>query len=137
MFKNDLELGQKFEDYILGKIKKKYPKAYRIEGENKDGDIYIPEIKEMVECKFDRMAHKTGNIALEVEYKGNPSGIVTSKSKWWAVGIYEKYAIIPKEELLIFSCLYDKISAGDNNYSTIILAPIDDWYYSFSFRAYG
>lgn len=137
MFNEDLKLGHRFEEFVLKRVRLRYPNAKRIDGEYKGGDIYIPEINEMVECKFDRMAHKTGNIALEVGYKGNPSGIVTSKSKWWAVGIKKGFFIILTEELKMTCVLYDTINGGDNGNSKIKLIPIDDLVRTFKLMQYS
>jgi hypothetical protein len=40
--------------------------------------------KEQVEIKTERSWwRKTGNIAIEYEYRGNPSGIDKTEAKWW------------------------------------------------------
>ena len=40
--------------------------------------------KEQVEIKTERSWwRKTGNIAIEYEYRGKPSGIDKTSSKWW------------------------------------------------------
>ena len=35
------------------------------------------------ECKADRMAHKTGNLCIEYQSRGKPSGISTSEADFW------------------------------------------------------
>lgn len=82
-FEQDLKTGKKYEQEILTIVKKKYPNAHIIEGYCKEGDIYVPEINEYVEVKYDGMSNKTGNIVVEVAYNGKPSALMTTKSYRW------------------------------------------------------
>lgn len=36
-----------------------------------------------LEVKRDKMAWKTGNIAIEIECRGKPSGVMITQSDWW------------------------------------------------------
>ena len=38
-----------------------------------------------VEVKHDLQAPKTDNVAIETAYRGQPSGIITSKATWWVI----------------------------------------------------
>lgn len=42
-----------------------------------------------IEVKTDRMAHKTGNVFIEITYKGRPSGISTTEADYWLYRIHE------------------------------------------------
>ena len=46
-----------------------------------------------LEVKTDFKAHKTGNIAIEIECNGKPSGLATTEAEWWLFNIR-----IPKGE---------------------------------------
>jgi hypothetical protein len=47
------------------------------------------------EFKADRLASKTGNMAIEFNHKGNPSGIAKSLADFWNyVIVYEKVAVV-------------------------------------------
>ena len=123
-FKKDLIFGQYYERMYLEYIK--YNSV--IFSNKKEYDILIDNnIK--VEVKSDRLAYKTGNLAIEYNYKNQPSGIMTSMSNYWVYFIiypnnkHECYKI-PIDELkfLIQSC--KSINAGDNKQSKIKLLPI-------------
>jgi|TARA_R110000851_G_scaffold109897_3_gene232343 hypothetical protein len=43
-----------------------------------------------VEVKTDRLAAKTGNLAIEFKYKGKPSGILTTKADEWFFVVLEE-----------------------------------------------
>ena len=43
-FQEDLKVGKLYENIVLNKIKRKYPKAHIIDGYCKDWDIFIPRI---------------------------------------------------------------------------------------------
>lgn len=84
-FKRDLERGKYHETYILNKIQKKYKQAYIVDGYYKEYDIYIPELDFGIEVKFDERSSQTGNIIIETESNDKPSGISTTKAKYWVI----------------------------------------------------
>ena len=83
-----------------------------------------------VEVKFDRMAHLTGNLFVEVYSRGKASGISTTKANYWIFRIQEKsYALIVNTEKLKELCRIvhqtdGLIRGGDNNTSYGVLIPI-------------
>ena len=88
-----------------------------------------------LEVKTDFKTHKTGNIAIEVECNGKPSGLSTTEADWWLFNIR-----IPKEEpmlLIISRHRLRKIAqqhihrghvmmGGDNKASKLVLVPISE-----------
>jgi len=84
-FWKDLETGHQIEEKVLKTIHEKYPKAYMEEGYFKEWDIYIPELGIGVEVKSDQKSKYTGNIVIEIEHGGKPSGISTSKAHYWVI----------------------------------------------------
>ena len=84
-FKRDLEAGKVYESYVLDKIKRKYPKAYMIDGYCKEWDIFVPELNCGIEVKSDQKSLYTNNIVIEVEFNNKPSALTTSKAKWWVI----------------------------------------------------
>ena len=84
-FQEDLKVGKLYENIVLNKIKRIYPKAHIIDGYCKDWDIFVPELNFGVEVKSDKKSLHTGNIVIEVEMNGKPSALSTSKSKWWVI----------------------------------------------------
>lgn len=83
-----------------------------------------------IEVKTDRMAHKTGNIAVEFRYKGNPSGISKTEAHYWAFVLFDGGLIYfietnrLKEIARICYMNNGFVKGGDNNMSDIILIPI-------------
>jgi len=95
------------------------------------------KILETVEFKKDYKAHETGNIAVEYKYRGNPSGIATTKAKYVAYILVDKkqndnVVFFMKTEILRMMCraYLDKpehnIMGGDNNESNLILLPVKE-----------
>ena len=78
---------------------------------------------------------RTGNIAFEIRYKGNPSGISTTKATWLIQALnYNNQNImmltfkISLLKVILKRMVKEKIAeikkGGDDNNSTIILTPI-------------
>ena len=89
-----------------------------------------------IEVKTERDIWKTtGNIAIEIRYKGEPSGLSTTDSSVWIHLLCYKGTIeggfifsVPKLKEIIKSLLRDKIAhlkmGGDDNKSQLVLIPI-------------
>jgi hypothetical protein len=107
------------------------------------GKIYEQKVKDIfegkggIEVKTERGAwKKTGNIAIEIRYKGNPSGLSTTNADWW-VHILSNNGDIDTALMFKVNKLKKKISklvsrkeahivmGGDNNKSEIVLVPIN------------
>jgi hypothetical protein len=107
-FYYDLDFGEKAEDWVK--------------------EIFSNGGK--VEVKFDRMAHLTGNLFVEVYSRGKASGISTTKANYWIFLIEEKsYALIVNTEKLKELCriVYQTdglVKGGDNNTFDGVLIPI-------------
>ena len=52
-----------------------------------------------LEVKSDQGAWKTGNVFVEYEYRGQPSGISTSEADYWAFECDGTYFIVPRARL--------------------------------------
>jgi hypothetical protein len=78
------------------------------------------------------MAHHTGNIAIEYEFNGKPSGISTTKADYWAFVLGDKSLVvfIKTENLKDIARAWFKsgsvVSGGDFNSSKMILVPITE-----------
>ena len=78
----------------------------------------------------------TGNIAIEIKFKGKPSGLAKTKADWWfhiltLDGAMVTMVCFPVSKLkqiikeLLKKKLVRKVMGGDNNDSEILLVPID------------
>jgi hypothetical protein len=85
VFSKDLEIGKKYENIVLCMVRKKYPKAYIVDGYCKEWDIFVPELNFGIEVKLDKKSIDTGNIVIEIEFDGKPSALTTTKAKWWVI----------------------------------------------------
>ena len=88
-FQSDLKKGQKVESIILEKLKKDHAGIKRVLGKKKEYDL-IADDGYTAEVKFDELSEKTGNVGIEFECYGHPSGIeVTTAYEW--IHIYKLY----------------------------------------------
>lgn len=130
-FDNDLQDGISAENLMLRIIRKKYPKAIRIKSYFKKFDIFVPETSQKFEIKYDRVSELTGNIAIEFEYDGKPSGIKTSEADYFIFVTNRKAFIIKTDKLkklIIETEMFLKVvKGGDNNKSKMYLIRINDF----------
>lgn len=102
----------------------KYDLAFGVEGELSFVDL----VNKSVEVKRDRVAHKTGNVFIEYESRGRPSGISTSQSDFYAYYISDVCILISTEKLKDICRKHlntsKDIKGGDNNTSKGILLPV-------------
>lgn len=79
-----------------------------------------------VEVKSDKLARHTGNLFIEVSYRGQPSGISTTQADFWAFEYdSDTWLIIPTEKLKRFvnecSCA---VRGGDHKEALGVLLPL-------------
>jgi hypothetical protein len=101
-----------------------------------EGETWFDEIvsNRKFEVKTDRLSAKTGNIYIEYESRGKPSGIKTTQADYWVYKVTESKAIVIKTEELIQivrQLIIDKkaipnVKGGDNNTSIGVLVKIKD-----------
>lgn len=93
---SDLNFGEKMEmQYLSHTNHKSYKK---IKGNFKDYDLEITDNNDKIhtiEIKADRQTRNTGNIFIEFECNGKPSGITTSKADLWAY--FENYPTLESQ----------------------------------------
>jgi hypothetical protein len=84
-------IGEGFEDWILERIKAKYPLARKCTVEEREEfDIAVPEVGKYIECKFDKKSKDTGNLFIESQNSDGVSvcGIALSKTTHWCLGFW-------------------------------------------------
>jgi len=126
-FKDDLIKGKTVEHLICDIIKKKYPKAYVVEGYKKEYDIVIPEKEWTLEVKYDPMSETTGNYMIETSYEDKPSGISTTEAYWWIHVDNECINWIPVKSLKYILQDYkikDMQGVGDSGCKSGYLIPV-------------
>jgi hypothetical protein len=81
-----------------------------------------------VEVKHDLRARETGNVAIEVECNGQPSGITTSQAAWWAIVVAGEAHLVKTPDLrrLVTQGGHPVVAAGDGMRSRVALVPIEE-----------
>ena len=102
-FKRDFDKGVQIEDKLLNYLRLKYPATTKIEGYFPSYDIWIPEISKSVEVKSDEKSLETGNIVIEVEMYGKPSGLLTTTASYWV--FYDGKQFLWTTPRKIFQCI--------------------------------
>tara|TARA_R100001163_G_C5063342_1_gene200603 strand:- start:263 stop:616 length:354 start_codon:yes stop_codon:yes gene_type:complete len=101
-------------------------------------DLEVGQVKEKelaeilqnktIEVKTDLMAANTGNVFIEYECRGKPSGLSTTKSDFYCIAIEYLLIILPtaklKEVVRPFLRTSRDVKGGDDNLSKGILLPI-------------
>lgn len=128
-FKKDLEFGNFYELELLKYID--YDKYIQSEGNFKPYDLKIYKNEKITryEVKADRITHYTNNITIEYECYNKPSGITTTKAKYYGYFVvkpnktYDLYIIpVKKIKKYIEQKTYSKeLSGGQNNLSKFYL----------------
>ena len=91
-------------------------------------------IEGQVECKCDRIWHRTGNVYIETESRGKLSGINVTTAKNYTFCLYSKdrpdadqiWLVVPTHLLKIFIKDYPIKSGGDNFTSKGHIVPAKD-----------
>ena len=102
-FRQDFPIAQATEKMIGALLESKYVcKVLRYNDDNQY-DLLV-EVKKgyviAIEVKEDSMCQKTGNVGLEFECRGKPSGIAVSKADWY---IYVVHAPDFKTKIFLIS----------------------------------
>lgn len=118
--KRVVELFESTEHWFSPKGSKEYDVGIRL---NDD-----PEV--LFEVKADRKTINTGNIAIEFECRGKPSGITTSKSDYWVYFLDGKnqYLLIPTDRLrneIAKESYKRKVSGGDDGVARMYLFGLE------------
>jgi hypothetical protein len=102
----------------------------------KFGQQYENEFQEAVEgkieCKTDRLCQKTGNVYIETESRGKPSGINTTQSRNYAICLWTQnrtdqvWVLIPTAHLKKLMVKYPIKKGGDNWTSKGHIIPKED-----------
>jgi hypothetical protein len=80
-----------------------------------------------VEVKRDLKAAETGNVAVEVSYHGQPSGLLTSSAAYWAFVLDREAVLIKTGDLrtAVLTGKYREVNAGDGYATTVKLVPVE------------
>ena len=113
----------------------RYDLKFGEKGEGLVKSLLTAEDELTIEVKRDRLVSKTGNIAIEIGYKGNPSGLMKTEAVWWAYvlsgGDYkdELIILIETERLRKLALRHKEqngtVFGGDGKQSELVLLPVE------------
>lgn len=131
-FKTDLQAGQEIEKKFADILKARNPLSTItiVEWYHPWWDIEMkwPDwISKTFEIKMDRMVEKTGNIALEVSFNWNPSGIHNSKAHYIVYHAKGMFWYAVPSEVRDKVVEYERIYGWDNNASELVLIRRQDF----------
>lgn len=115
---------------LVGHLEKNFDIDLRFGNDGEGVVLSLLNGGQKIEVKTDRLAHLTGNIAVEFRYKGYPSGISTTEADYWAFVFFNHLRIIFIEinelKAIARECYKEgKIkNGGDNNMSEMVLIPL-------------
>ena len=103
-----------------------------------EGELLVEELakgKKTVEVKRDFLVSKTGNLAVEVSYRGAPSGIRATEAEWWCFVLdgpcfgAEVVILVTTERM---KKIVEKVESGrgtvkggDGGWSRLVLVPVE------------
>lgn len=79
----------------------------------------------LVEVKSDKQAQRTGNIFVEVEYRGQPSGLSTTEAEFWAYEVDDDVFVLMRvDRLRKLASVRRRLPGGDHDMSVGVLLPL-------------
>lgn len=124
MFAEDLDMGEAYQREFLEIM----GGGYMVQGNFKPYDVICGGKK--YEVKADRLTHKTGNIVIEFQCNGSPSGITATEADFWVYFVLESpqeylyYYVIPVEfikKMILDKKFHRCLSGGDGQRSHMYL----------------
>jgi hypothetical protein len=115
---------------LVGHIERNFDIDLRYGNEGEQLVLQLLNGGKKIEVKTDRMAHKTGNVAIEFKCRGRLSGIATSEADYWALVLNEnKLIIFIRTEILRAICRQFYLQGlvkvgGDDRASEMIVVPL-------------
>jgi hypothetical protein len=79
-----------------------------------------------IEIKFDRLAAKTGNVAIEIGYKHGPSGLTSTTANFWVFDLDGDIWLTPTQDLRYLCQGRPIIPGGDGLLAELILLPVKE-----------
>lgn len=126
-----LKIAQEHEASVIERLRNKgFYNVVRPEGNFKDYDFsaVYAGVTYRFECKKDLMSAKTGNVAIEIGFKNNPSGIAATKAEFYVIEINKTDWIVSVEvlkKMVRERQWFKEVKGGDNATSHLLLFKTD------------
>ena len=129
-FDTSLSIGKVREAEIIAFFQSIGHKPIAIPGKFTGFDFFLANTKEGYEVKQDWKAHYSGNLVVEIEMYGKPSGLMGTTADWWIFDTKSEFIfIMPKrlKDLIVEQNppLRSFIGKGDNQLKKAYLIPVE------------
>jgi len=129
-FKTSLDIGKIRELMLVNFFRAQGHKPIPIPGKFTGFDFFLANTKEGYEVKQDWKAHYSGNLVVEVEMYGKPSGLMGTTADWWIFDTKTEFIFITPRKLkdLIVSLnppLRQFTGKGDTQPKKAYLIPVE------------
>ena len=98
-FDTSLDIGKQREDQLIAFFQSLGHKPIAIPGKFTGFDFFLANTKEGYEVKQDWKAHYTGNLVVEIEMFGKPSGLMATTANWWIFDTKTEFIFISPRKL--------------------------------------
>lgn len=123
-FQDDLKDGQQAENEVARLLAARFQVSEtEIERSSSKGfDLRIGSLNRTFEVKNDLLAERTGNIAIEFECRGRPSGLAATTADYWVYKFSGQFCLIEtarlKQELSVNKNFWKTVVGGDPGSNT-------------------
>ena len=98
-FKTSLDIGKIRELMLVDFFRAQGHKPIPIPGKFTGFDFFLANTKEGYEVKQDWKAHYSGNLVVEIEMYGKPSGLMGTTADWWIFDTKSEFIFISPRKL--------------------------------------
>jgi hypothetical protein len=110
-FDTSLDIGKQREDQLIAFFQSLGHKPIAIPGKFTGFDFFLANTKEAYEVKQDWKAHYSGNLVVEVEMYGKPSGLMGTTADWWIFRYKNGVYIYYSTEVKRLNCIVESTPA--------------------------
>lgn len=98
-FDTSLNIGKLREAELIEFFQSLGHKPVAIPGKFTGFDFFLANTKEAYEVKQDWKAHYSGNLVVEIEMYGKPSGLMGTTADWWIFDTKDEFIFITPKRL--------------------------------------
>jgi hypothetical protein len=126
LFEDDKEAGLRFQDWVGDRLLTDHGLAITFYC-SVINQLGVGESRQGIEVKYDRRFRDTGNLFIEIEHRGVPSGVYREDNCWlWVQGDYQGAYVFSRKQLQwlerLASCKTITTETGTTGY----LLPLKD-----------
>ncbi len=130
-FHQDLADGKAAEDEVAARLQRHFKLSDDdiVRSGTKEFDLKIKSFDTTFEVKNDLMAERTGNVAIEYECRGKPSGLAVTRAEFWVYKFSGRYWLASvedlKKRLFVEKTFHRNVTGGDaGSYTKMMLVKV-------------